>query len=29
MARATRVDRTWADVATDVRRIYAEVGIRR
>ena len=29
MARARRVDRTWADVATDVRRIYAEVGIRR
>ena len=29
MERATRGGRTWADVAGDVRRIYAEVGIRR
>ena len=29
MERATREGRTWADVAADVRRIYAEVGIRR
>lgn len=29
MERATGTRRTWADVATDVRRIYAEVGIRR
>jgi len=29
MERATRGGRTWADVAADVRRIYAEVGIRR
>jgi glycosyltransferase involved in cell wall biosynthesis len=29
MDRATRGGRTWADVAGDVRRIYAEVGIRR
>ena len=29
MERATRGGRTWTDVAADVRRIYAEVGIRR
>ena len=29
MERATRGGRTWADVAADVRRIYAEVSIRR
>jgi glycosyltransferase involved in cell wall biosynthesis len=27
--RAQRPDRTWSDIAADVRRIYAEVGIRR
>ena len=29
LERATHMDRTWADVAIDVRHIYAEVGIRR
>ena len=29
MERATRGGRTWAEVAADVRRIYADVGIRR